>query len=591
MATATYNKNKPASRLVRFLTKANGATPSGAAGQPCQQGQTAAVTGCIPASGTPAPPPSGGSATNYSSRLAKATAAYTDAIATLSSGKDLTPSQKKSVAAGLLVMTMPQLKALHQALKSTAAISGAGRAPWARAIKDILSGGTAAGAAAPAATPASATTSKLPVIPFKDNTTWETGKEAPGTLNGVDFAPAPPKFWEKVKDVDVGEPPPLSGKKVDRVGILVQEPDGRIWIAQPTNSFGNRKYTLPGGHAEPGLTDQQNALKEVWEETGIQAEITGYLGDFEDSNNGNNGRLYIGKRIGGAPWDAKIEPHIISNKTGKPAAESESVNLVTPEQAAKLLHRSDDLGQLIAVHPIKLDQPTTGAGSNPIKKFLAGIQPAKEAYMKKLKAKGQSTGNPDMHIVQELRGFNAKPKVVSKTDMDALVAKGDHIEMLRGLTSSSSGRVSSKRKANIMRNANIMAEEFKTGDHYPGFGCFGSGTYCDSNKGRSNAAISQYSNYGSGVVIRMAIPRTAKIVKFSELEKKCPNAPSDFQTYGSHSRDNCWRGMQAALAGYDAIHVDGNSVNHGSYGKGYYIILNRGIVTVQKEDATGHVIK
>src|SRR6185437_9608062 len=105
-----------------------------------------------------------------------------------------------------------------------------------------------------------------------------------GTLHGIDFAPAPKKFWEKVKDVDIGEPPPLPGKKVDRVGILIQEPDGRVWIVQPTNKFGNREYTLPGGRVEPGLSDQQNALKETWEECAIQCEITGYLGDFEDSN-------------------------------------------------------------------------------------------------------------------------------------------------------------------------------------------------------------------------------------------------------------------------------------------------------------------
>src|SRR5206468_2225742 len=113
--------------------------------------------------------------------------------------------------------------------------------------------------------------------------------------------------------------------------------DGRIWIVQPTNQFGNRKHTLPGGGVEPGLTDQQNALKEVWEETGLQVEITGHLGDFIDSNNGNNGRLYVGRRVGGAPWDAKIEQHIIDPKTGKPAAESDSVMLVTKERAAQLL--------------------------------------------------------------------------------------------------------------------------------------------------------------------------------------------------------------------------------------------------------------
>jgi 8-oxo-dGTP pyrophosphatase MutT (NUDIX family) len=58
---------------------------------------------------------------------------------------------------------------------------------------------------------------------------------------------------------------------------------------------------VPGGGVEKGLSNQQNALKETWEETGLHVEITGHLGDFKDSNNGKMGRLYAGKRIGGSP--------------------------------------------------------------------------------------------------------------------------------------------------------------------------------------------------------------------------------------------------------------------------------------------------
>jgi hypothetical protein len=51
-------------------------------------------------------------------------------------------------------------------------------------------------------------------------------------------------------------------------------------------------------------------------------------------------------------------------------------------------------------------------------------------------------------------------------------------------------------------------------------------------------------------------------------------------------------GVQAALAGYDAIVADGKlGARYGGYGKGFYVILNRSIVTVQEEDAKGHKIK
>lgn len=448
-------------------------------------------------------------------------------------------------------------------------------------------------------TPATPTPVATPHAPKSTvaETTYETGKPQPGTLNGVDFSPAPPKFWEKTKDVDIKEPPPLS--KIDRVGVMIKEPDGRIWIVEPTNHFGDRKHTIPGGGVEKGLTNQQNALKEVWEETGLQVRITGHLGDFQDSNNKNNGRLYVGERIGGAPWDAKIEDgsHGVTikyqsgrgshdpSKNGQFAAESQSVKLVTPERAAQLLHRTDDLAQLATVAPIPLKVKQSG---EMMKKLVNGIQPAAQKFLndekKKLSAAGVSSysqrpGNQELYVVQELRGFNAKPKQVSKMEMDALLKQGGHIEMLRGL-SDAAGKTSKE-----------LADDFRNGQHYPGHGIFGSGTYADSNKGYGNVATSgQYGN----AVIRMALPKTAKIIKASELEKAVPNAPDKFKAYqnngGKESRE-CWMGVQAALAGYDAIHADKAKSSHKNYGDDFYIILNRGVLVVQKEGAKGHVIK
>ena len=435
-------------------------------------------------------------------------------------------------------------------------------------------------------------------VPMADKTTFESGKAQPGlTLNGVPFAAAPPKFWEHVKDVDVKEPPALS--KIDRVGIMVQEPDGRVWIASPTNGFGNRKYTLPGGGVEHGLTTQQNALKEVWEETGLQVEITGHLGDFKDSNNGNNGRLYIGRRIGGQPWDAKVEdgkhggPVIRSNKTGQFAAESEEVHLVTKDQAMKMLHRTDDLAQLHAVHPIPLDMPTNGTGSEPLKKLVAGMRPAVQHYIDQQKAKGNwnayknsINGSADLHVAQELRGFNALPKVVSKADMDDLVKQGTHVEMIRGLRGAGG------------KSAKDLADEFKTGDHFPGTGVFGAGTYCDAMPGTSNVAAPGNS-YSGTVTMRMALPKTAKIISAAELQRKVPKPPPGVsKSCCNGSDDSNWWGVQATLAGYDAIHVDRPTPAQGTYGckqnyqpQDFHIILNRGALVVQREDAKGHIIR
>lgn len=517
-------------------------------------------------------------------RATHATAAYNYVMSVLTSGGTLTASEKVNLSKQLSVMSKPQLKTLYNMLGGTAVLQGAQRQPWVHAIKAILTGvpqpvATTQPKAAALAPKSTTGTAAAPSTPVQDEMHWETGKPQPGTLNGIDFAPAPPKFWEKVKDVDLNVPLPLPGKRVDRVGVLIQEPDGRIWIVKPTNEFGDRKYTIPGGSVEPGLTNQQNALKEVWEETGLQVEITGYAGDFEDSNNQNNGRLYIGKRVGGAPWDAKIESHIISYKTGKPSAESEVVSLVTLDRAAEMLNRTDDLGQLMVVRPIPLETPTRGKGSNPLKKLVDAVQPKAEDYKNRKIRAGESVGDATLHAIQEMRGYNKPPKVVSKADFDKLVAQGDHIEMLRGL------------QDHRGRTANDLADGFRQGEHYPGHGCFGSGTYADSTKGSNNAAVSNY-GYG-GAVLRIALPKTAKIIKQSELEKKVPQHPEAYSPGKTHHEwSHCWQGIQAALAGYDAIYVDGKSVPHGSYGRGFYVILNRGIVTVQDKNVqSGYTIK
>jgi ADP-ribose pyrophosphatase YjhB (NUDIX family) len=541
--------------------------------------------------------------TQYAARKQAADKAYNDFMAV---GSAATPAEKAAVSNHLAVMTLPQLKAIHNALGGSGTLTG-DRVAHARAVRAILSGQPAPTPTTPQTPTAPQTptppqtplppqtpTTQTPTAPttrprskrsgggvaaFAQETNWDTDKpqDNPEVINGVPFAPAPPKFWESTPDVDIKEPDPV--KPINRVGVLIKEPDGRIWVVQPTNSFGNRKYTLPGGHNEQGLTDQQNALKEVWEECGLQVKITGHLGDFEDSNNGNNGRLYVGERIGGQPWDAKVEPKIINQVTGKPAAESQVVTLVTPERAAQLLHRTDDLAQLMTVAPIKLDQPTQGAGSNPIKKFLAGIEPAVQAFKTPIPGGtrwSKKYGNGELHVVQNLRGFNNKPKVVKRADMDALIAKGDHIEVLRGVKGSG-GKI-----------AKQLADEFKTGEHFPGYGVFGSGTYTDGNSGYNNRARS----YGDrGGVMRIAIPKTAKIVKQSELERNIQGKPDAFDdASGAGTASENWHGVHAALAGYDAIHVDGNSKRHGNYGEGFYIILNRSICTVQKEDAHGHMI-
>ena len=71
---------------------------------------------------------------------------------------------------------------------------------------------------------------------------------------------------------------PASGPFQTRAGayaLIVAE--GRILLSSWEGS-GTPVWTLPGGGLEPGESPEEACLREVWEETGHTAELTGLLG-------------------------------------------------------------------------------------------------------------------------------------------------------------------------------------------------------------------------------------------------------------------------------------------------------------------------
>ncbi len=67
----------------------------------------------------------------------------------------------------------------------------------------------------------------------------------------------------------------------------------------PSNKFGGCEATFPKGTIEGGLSLQGNAIKEVFEETGLKIEITGFIGDFKRTT--SVARMYRARRVGGSP--------------------------------------------------------------------------------------------------------------------------------------------------------------------------------------------------------------------------------------------------------------------------------------------------
>src|SRR4051812_15512168 len=109
----------------------------------------------------------------------------------------------------------------------------------------------------------------------------------------------PPDF-SKIRDVVLsGDEDPIDAEGLNvSTGIVLLEGDGRLWLFEPLNHFGGYEHTFPKGRVE-SLTYQQNAHKELFEETGLLGEITGIIGDFVGDTTVT--RYYLGVPAGGEP--------------------------------------------------------------------------------------------------------------------------------------------------------------------------------------------------------------------------------------------------------------------------------------------------
>lgn len=165
--------------------------------------------------------------------------------------------------------------------------------------------------------PLGAVPDELYGIPFKEWTDHPEGKD-----------------WSKVDGVmeNLDEPPmPLKSNKGMATGVVVEEQDGRIWLVSPTNAFGGYKTTYPKGRVDKdaAVTFQANAIKEVFEETGLKVVITGYVGDFERTTTVT--RMYRGRRVGGSPaavgWETQAVQLVPKAKLAEVATNSKDMPL------------------------------------------------------------------------------------------------------------------------------------------------------------------------------------------------------------------------------------------------------------------------
>jgi ADP-ribose pyrophosphatase YjhB (NUDIX family) len=80
-------------------------------------------------------------------------------------------------------------------------------------------------------------------------------------------------------------------------------------MVKPSNGFAGYSTTFPKGHADDGINLQATAIKEAFEESGLQVEITGFIGDVERGQTMT--RYYSAKRVGGSPTDCGWETQAV----------------------------------------------------------------------------------------------------------------------------------------------------------------------------------------------------------------------------------------------------------------------------------------
>jgi hypothetical protein len=167
------------------------------------------------------------------------------------------------------------------------------------------------------------------------------------------------------------------------------------------------------------------------------------------------------------------------------------------------------------------------------------------------------TADPGLSAVAARQGFDGRPRVVSKQEMDDLVHSGGHIELFRGVAA---GHTKSARQIN---------EDLRSGDAYFGTGIFGNGYYFAA--GREPAGF--YSDETPGSVIRAALPKDARIIDYGEINTNYTGKPGSSNPFYSDP------GRWAAARGHDAIRKKRGA----AIGGDYYVILNRSALVVEED--------
>jgi ADP-ribose pyrophosphatase YjhB (NUDIX family) len=221
-------------------------------------------------------------------------------------------------------------------------------------------------------------------VPFTHWTPPEDWSTVPGQLPSRVKEPPLPEAYYNYMDpktkVMVHEP------KMTGAGVLIREPDGRVWVVEPMNHYGGYDHTFPKGTQEPGMTLQQTAIKEAWEESGLKVRLLGHATDVVRDT--SVARYYWAVREAGTP-------------TGF-GEETFSVKLTPPEQLPRYLNRERDRG--IATQHLGVEFPPPP----PAPKYVPGPSSHQFKLPWAPKKGPQGGGAGQQSLMDQLKGHGPK---------------------------------------------------------------------------------------------------------------------------------------------------------------------------------------
>jgi hypothetical protein len=165
--------------------------------------------------------------------------------------------------------------------------------------------------------------------------------------------------------------------------------------------------------------------------------------------------------------------------------------------------------------------------------------------------------------LSSLLGYNELPQVVARSEFDSMVRDGKIVEAFRGTFGA---------------DAASHAEQFRSGELFPGRGIYGNGTYTTLEE---KVAV-QYANNKPENVFSMAAAPQARIIDYADAKAIADSFSSQLFEHppvglSREATDNLWiltrdPGRMASILGYDAIRVPPAETAHA---QDFFVFLNR----------------